>query len=67
LLFNIDANCLIRIVIKVQQNNLITELISNLIPKGIAILQYVDVDGTIMCLDHGLEKARKREIAFIHV
>jgi hypothetical protein len=54
-------------VIKVQQNNLITELISNLIPKGIAILQYVDVDDTIMCLDHGLEKARKREIAFIHV
>jgi hypothetical protein len=31
-------------------------LVGNFIPKGIAILQYVD--DTIMCLDHDVEKAR---------
>jgi hypothetical protein len=47
-------------VIKVQQNNLIAGLISNLIPKGIAILQYAD--NTIMWLDHDLEKARNMKL-----
>jgi hypothetical protein len=47
-------------VIKAQQNNLISGLISNLIPHGIAILQYVD--DTIICLDHDLEKARNMKL-----
>jgi hypothetical protein len=43
-------------VIEAQNGDVITGLISNLIPKGVAILQYVD--DTIMCLQH----SRKRRL-----
>jgi hypothetical protein len=39
LLFNFVAGCLTRIMIKAQSNDRITSLISNLISKGVAILQ----------------------------
>jgi hypothetical protein len=39
-----------------QANNLVTGLVDNLIPKGVAILQYAD--DTILCLQADEEKAR---------
>jgi hypothetical protein len=43
-------------MIKAQHNGLVIGLISNLIPTGVAILQYAD--DTIICLKNNLEKAR---------
>jgi hypothetical protein len=43
-------------MIKAQHNGLVIGLISNLIPTGVAILQYAD--DTIICLKNDLEKAR---------
>jgi hypothetical protein len=37
ILFNIVADCLTRIIIKAQQNDLFTGLISHIIPHGVAI------------------------------
>jgi hypothetical protein len=42
ILFNIVADVLTRMDYSAQHNNLVTGLVSNLIPNGIAILQYVD-------------------------
>jgi hypothetical protein len=50
------ADVLTRMVLSSQHNNLIVGLIDNLIPKGVAILQYED--DTIMCLTHDEDKAR---------
>jgi hypothetical protein len=47
-------------VIKAQMNNLLTSLGKNLISNGVAILQYAD--GTIVCLEHDLEKARNLKV-----
>jgi hypothetical protein len=55
-LFNFIVNCLTRMMIKAQHNGLVIGLISNLIPTGVAILQYAD--DTIICLKNDLEKAR---------
>jgi hypothetical protein len=60
LLFNIVVDCLTRLVLKAQSNGLVTGLISNLIPLGVTILQYVD--DTILCLDHDFEKARNMKL-----
>jgi hypothetical protein len=60
LLFNVVADCLTRMVIRAQQNNLVTGLIDNLIPHGIAILQYLD--DTILCLSHDVKKARNMKL-----
>jgi hypothetical protein len=38
LLFNLVIDCLTRMVVRAQQNNLITGLIKHLIPEGVAIL-----------------------------
>jgi hypothetical protein len=54
------ADCLTRMVIRAQQNTLVTRLIKHLIPKGVAILQYTD--DTILCLDHNLEGARNMKL-----
>jgi hypothetical protein len=54
LLFNIVADCLARMVVCAQDNEMLIGLASNLIPKGIAIMQYTD--NTVMCLAHDLEK-----------
>jgi hypothetical protein len=40
---------------KAQENNLIVGLAENLIPKGVAILQYAD--NTILCQKYDPEKA----------
>jgi hypothetical protein len=55
-LFNFIVNCLTRMMIKAQHIGLVIGLISNLIPTGVAILQYAD--DTIICLKNDLEKAR---------
>jgi hypothetical protein len=47
-------------VLKAQINDMITGLIDNLIPKGVAILQYAD--DTIMCLENNVEKSRNVKI-----
>jgi hypothetical protein len=60
LLFNMAADYLARMAIKVQQNNLVTSLITDIIPNGVAILQYAD--DTIMCLEHDMEKARNLKL-----
>jgi hypothetical protein len=56
LLLNIVADCLTRIILEVKNNNLLTGLVKHLIPKGVAVLQYVD--DTILCLEHNLTYAR---------
>jgi hypothetical protein len=50
------GDALTRIVLKAQQNNLITRLVKELIPNGIIVLQYAD--DTIVCLEHDVEKAK---------
>jgi hypothetical protein len=42
ILFNFVADCLTKMVKKAQSNHLITGLASNLIPNGVATLQYAD-------------------------
>jgi hypothetical protein len=56
LLFNIVAYVLTRMVYMAQQNQLVTGLITNLIPNGLAILQYAD--DTILGMENDEEKAR---------
>jgi hypothetical protein len=56
LLFNFVADCLTRMVVRAQENNRVVGLVSNLIPKGIAIIQYAD--DTIMCLGADENQAR---------
>jgi hypothetical protein len=60
LLFNFVADCLTRMVLRAQQNSLISGLIKNLIPRGVATLQYAD--DTIICLEHDMEQARNMKL-----
>jgi hypothetical protein len=60
LLFNFVADCLTRMMMMAQMNNMVTGLINNLIPRGTAIPQYVD--DTIICLEHNLEKERNAKL-----
>jgi hypothetical protein len=60
LLFNFVADVLTKMVIYVQSNDHINGWVANLIPKGIAILQYAA--DTIMCLEDDMEKARNVNI-----
>lgn len=55
ILFNFVADCLTRMVLKAQDNGLITGLINRIIPNGVAIMQYAD--DTIVFLKHDLEGA----------
>jgi len=55
ILFNFVVDCLTRMVHKAQKSNLITTLISHIIPKGVPILQYAH--DTILILKHDLEGA----------
>ena len=43
-----------------QHNGLLCGLAENLIPKGVAILQYAD--DTIICLKNNVEKARNMKL-----
>jgi hypothetical protein len=54
------ADCLTRMIRKAQRNGLITGLADNLIPHGIAVLQYAD--DTIVCLKKGIENARNMKL-----
>jgi hypothetical protein len=45
---------------RAQQNDLIIGLVEDLIPKGVAVLQYAD--DTIIYLKHDLKKARNLKI-----
>jgi len=60
LLFNFVADYLARMVRQAQNNNLLCGLASNIIPNGVAILQYAD--DTIICLKHDLEMARNMKL-----
>jgi hypothetical protein len=60
MLFNIAADCLARMVRKTQNNNLIVGLAENLIPNGVAILQYAD--DTIICLKDDDEVAKNMKL-----
>ena len=54
-LFNLAADCLTKMVIKAQQNGLFKGLASDLIPNGVAILQYAD--DMILCFEDNLRNA----------
>ena len=54
-LFNMAGEVLTKMVLEAQSNGLIVGLASNLIDKGIAILQYAD--DTVLCFEHDPEKA----------
>ena len=43
-----------------QRNGLITGLASNLIDKGVAVLQYADA--TIICLENNIDAARNMKL-----
>jgi hypothetical protein len=60
LLFNLAADCLAKMVHLAQENNLIKGLIPNIIPKGVAILQYAD--DTILCMDDEVETMTNMKI-----
>jgi hypothetical protein len=54
------ADYLARMVHRAQQNDLVTGLVEDLIPKGIAVLQYAN--DTIIFLKYDLKKARNMKI-----
>jgi hypothetical protein len=60
ILFNFVADCLTKLVKQAQVNGLFTGLAANLIPKGIAILQYAD--DTIICLKNDMAGAKNMKI-----
>jgi hypothetical protein len=60
LLFNLAADCLAKMVQIAQENTLIKGLIADLIPKGVAILQYAD--DTILCLEDDTETVRNMKL-----
>lgn len=60
ILFNLVADNLTRMVHQAQINGAITGLASDLIPNGVAILQYAD--DTIMCLKHCMNGASNLKI-----
>jgi hypothetical protein len=64
ILFNMVADCLTRMIRKAQRNGLITGLADNLIPHGIAVLQYAD--DTIVCLKKGIENARNMKLLYLY-
>jgi len=60
LLFNFAADCLARMVRQAQNNGLLCGLASNLVEKGVAILQYAD--DTIICLKDDINMARDMKL-----
>jgi hypothetical protein len=54
-LFNMAANSLAKMVSVAQQNGLVVGLTDNIIPRGIAMLQYAD--DTILLIQDDLEQA----------
>lgn len=62
ILFNFVADCLTRMIHNAQRNGLVIGLANNLIPNGIAVLQYAD--DTILCLENNIDKARNMKLLF---
>jgi hypothetical protein len=60
LLFNLAADCLTKMVQTAQRNGLIKGLMNDIIPSGIAILQYAD--DTILCMEDSAETAQNMKI-----
>ena len=54
-LFNIAAECLCKMVLQAQKNNLFVGLAADLVENGVAILQYAD--DTVLCIEHDPDKA----------
>ena len=54
-LFNLAAECLTKMIKNAQRNKLLVGLAADLIPDGVAVLQYED--DTIICLEHDIDKA----------
>jgi hypothetical protein len=53
-LFNMVVECLTKMVLKAQENNLITGFADDLIDKGVVVLQYAD--DTISCIKYDEEQ-----------
>jgi hypothetical protein len=60
LLFNLAADCLTKMVQTAQRNGLIKGIMNDIIPSGIAILQYAD--DTILCMEDSAETAQNMKI-----
>ena len=60
LLFSFVIDCLTRMIKQAQRNGLITGLASNLIDKGVAVLQYADA--TIICLENNIDATRNMKL-----
>ena len=60
ILFNFVADCMARMVRKAQKENLIMGLASNIILKGVVLLQYAD--DTIVCLQNNIDYARNMKL-----
>lgn len=54
---------LTRMIHNAQENDLFSGLIAHIIPKGVAILQYVD--DKIVCLKHDYEGARNMKLIMV--
>jgi hypothetical protein len=54
-LFNSVVQCLTKMVLEAQSNDLVVGLCPDLIDKGVPIMQYAD--DTVLCFSHDLEKA----------
>jgi len=60
ILFNFVADCMARMVRKAQNESLIMGLASNIILKGVVLLQYAD--DTIVCLQNNIDYARNMKL-----
>jgi hypothetical protein len=60
ILFNFVSDCLARMIWQAQRDDMIIGLADNLIPKGVAVLQYAD--DTIICLKEDLDIARNLKL-----
>jgi hypothetical protein len=54
-LYNAAVQCLVKMVLEAQANNLVVGLIPDLINKGVAIMLYAD--DTVLCITHDPERA----------
>lgn len=54
-LFILAVECLTKMILNAQKNGLFSGLAADLIPNGIAVLQYAD--DTIICIEDGIDKA----------
>lgn len=64
LLFNIAADALAKMMHKAQHNGLITGLVPEYIPRGVAIIQYAH--DTILCLEDDETIARNTKLLLYH-